>query len=256
MSLRASFSTVTALLFLALTASANPVTLDTLTYNFPLTGGGGGSSGVIDHTENVELFCVDFANDIHVPHSGYSAWLSTLTTGSDLTHTRFGGNTSWTTITISDGDSNDTTDSGIINAAGALGRYQMAAFLVTQYQQGQGSNAYNNGIQGAIWDLLDPKSSPAAPNFADANAALELAAEWYSNPSSDKSFLANFRIVSDTTMNWNGTGNPLTCGFQEQLTMVPEPRQAVWVLGGLLAALALFRLIRKQAETEAPAKKY
>jgi hypothetical protein len=53
--------------------------------------------------------------------------------------------------------------------------------------------------------------------------------------------LANFRIVSDSPMNGNGAGNPLAGGFQEQLTMVPEPRAAVWILIGLLP-LCAFRL--------------
>jgi hypothetical protein len=40
-------------------------------------------------------------------------------------------------------------------------------------------------------------------------------------------------------MSWNGAGNPLSGGFQEQLTMVitpvPEPRTAAWILMGLFS---------------------
>lgn len=230
-----------ALLFLSLVAQANPVQFDTQSYNFALTGGGGGESGVLNQNQTVETFCVDFNNEIYVPHSGYSAFLSTLTTGSDLSHTRFGSNSGWWTVSINDGDSNDATDSAIINGADVLGRYQMAAFLVSQYQTPQGSNASNNGIQAAIWDILDPSSFPAAPHYADASGALELAAEWFANPNSDRSFLANFQIISDSTMKGNGAGNPLAGGFQEQLTMVPEPRAGVWILIGLLP-LCAFRL--------------
>lgn len=229
-----AWSGAAALLVLVAPGSkANPVQFNTLSYNFQLTGGGGGELATLG-SQNAETFCVDFANEIYVPHSGYSAYLSTLTTGSDLSHTRFGSNTHWETVTVSDGDGNDTVDSATINAASALGRYQMAAFLVTQYQTGQGSNAYNNGIQGAIWNILDASSYGLPPNYANVNDALELAAEWYANPNSNKSFLANFRIVSDPSMTWNGTGNPLSCGFQEQLTMTPEPRESVLVLAGLL----------------------
>ncbi len=227
-----------ALSFLTVGIQANPVSFSTQSYNFPLGGGGGGESALLDN-QNVETFCVDFANDIYVPHTGYSAYLSMLTDGSDLSHTRFGSNSSWQPVTINDSDSNDATDAVVINGAVALGRYQMAAFLVSQYQQAQGNNAYNNGIQAAIWDILDPSSYAAAPNYASPTEALELAAEWYNNPNSDKSFLANFRIVSDANMTWSGEGKPLNCGFQEQLTMVPEPRTAVWMLVGLFALFAI-----------------
>jgi hypothetical protein len=208
------------------------VVFDTQSYNFALAGGGGGEQALLGSL-NVETFCVDFNNEIWIP-GNYTAYLSTLTNGSDLSHTRFGSNTSWETATVSDGDSNDTTDSATINNAGALGRYQMAAFLITQYQTGQGSNTYNNGIQAAIWDILDPSSYGSAPNYANPDAALELAAEWYANPNSNTSFLANFVIISDPSMTWNGTGNPLKCGFQEQLAELPEPRAIAWVPAGLL----------------------
>jgi hypothetical protein len=231
-----------AFLFLAVAAEANPVQFDTHSYNFALTGGGGGESGVLNSDQNVETFCDNFDNEIYVGHSDYSAYLSTLTTGSNLSHTRFGSNSSWRTISMSDGDSNDVTDAAIINSADALARYQMAAFLVAQYHTNKGSNAYNNGIQAAIWDIFDPSSSPAAPKYGVANGALERAAQWFVNPKSDKSFLADFLIVSDSTMSWTGAGDPLSGGFQEQLTMVgcpvPEPHGAGWVLIGLFCIFA------------------
>jgi hypothetical protein len=234
------FTTI-AILFLAVAAEANPVQFDTHSYNFALTGGGGGEVGVLASDLNVETFCDNFNNEIDVPHTGYSAYLSTLTDGSDLGHTRFGSNSSWHTVTINDGDSNDAADAAIINGASALGRYQMAAFLVSEYQTKQGSNATNNGIQAAIWDIFDPSGSPAAPTYADATQALEQAAEWYANPNANRSFLADFLIVSDSTMTWNGAGNPLAGGFQEQLTLldpVPEPRTLAWMLIGLFSILA------------------
>lgn len=219
-------------LFLTPALNANPVVFDAQTYNFALDGGGGGEAALLG-SQNVETFCVDFNNVIYVP-GDYSAYLSTLTNGSDLSHTRFGSNTSWETITLSDGNPNDTTDSATINDAGALGRYQMAAFLITQYQTGQGNNAYNNGIQVAIWDILDPSSYGPAPNYANADDALELAAQWYANPNSNKSFLSDFVIISDPSMTSDGAGNPLKCGFQEQLAMLPEPRAIAWVPAALL----------------------
>jgi hypothetical protein len=235
--------TATALLFLAAAAKADPVQFDTKTYNFALTGGGGGEAGIVDSDLSVETFCDNFNNEIYIGQD-YSAYLSTLTAGSDLSHTRFGSNSSWQTINIS----GDATDSAIINGADALARYQMAAFLVSQYQTKQGSNAYNNGIQGAIWDIMDPSSSGAAPTYADAAEALEEAAEWYANPNSNRSFLADFIIVSDSTMNSDGAGQPLSGGFQEQLAMlmtpVPEPRAVLWILVG---SFSIFAGLRRSA---------
>jgi hypothetical protein len=235
--------TAAGLLFLAAAAEANPVQFDTGTYNFALTGGGGGESGVLDSDLSVETFCDNFNNEIYIGQD-YSAYLSTPTLGSDLSHTRFGSNSSWQTINIS----GDATDSAIINNANALGRYQMAAFLASRYQLAHGSNAFNNGLQAAIWDIMDPASSPAAPTYADAAQALEEAAEWYANPNSNKSFLADFLIVSDSTMSWSGAGEPLGGGFQEQLVMlttpVPEPRAALWML---LGSFSLFAGMRRPA---------
>ena len=97
---------------------------------------------------SVETYCDNFNNEIYIGQD-YSVYLSTLTTGSDLSHARFGSNSSWRTI--SDGDSNDVTDAAILNDADAPARSQMAAFLVFQYQTNQRSNAYNNGIHAAEW---------------------------------------------------------------------------------------------------------
>jgi hypothetical protein len=235
--------TAAALLFLVAAAEANPVQFDTESYNFALTGGGGGESGLLDSDVSVETFCDNFNNEIYIGQD-YSAYISTLITGSDLSHTRFGSNSSWQTINLS----GDATDSAIINGANALARYQMAAFLVSQYQLKQGSNASNNGLQAAIWDIMDPASSPAAPTYANAAQALEEAAEWYANPNSNRSFLADFIIVSDSTMGPGGAGQPLSGGFQEQLTMlmtpVPEPRAVLWILMG---SFCLYAGVRRPA---------
>src|SRR5207237_720336 len=77
-----------------------------------------------------------------------------------------------------DGDLNDATDQSIINNANALGRYQMAAFLVSQYNFAAQGNASNNGIQEAIWMILDPSSAPAFAAIGNPSEALEAAATW------------------------------------------------------------------------------
>lgn len=235
--------------FLVTGALATPSTLQTVTYNFQLAGGGGGVSSVLGGSLAIETFCIDFANDIFVPGT-YSANVTPLVSGSDLSLTRFGLNSSWQTVNISDGDPiTDAADAAIINAAGNLDRYQMAAYLISQYHQGDGATDYNNGIQSAIWDILDPASYPASPTSGDRDGALELAAEWYSGTSSGArdAYLANYRILSDYTMtNCNGTGLPLCYGFQEQLAgglAVPEPRGLAWILLGLLPMCFAFRRV-------------
>ena len=199
---------------------------DTISRNFALANGGGGISATLNSSVDVETFNIDFANDIIVPHTGYSAVLTPLTsTGFDASGTRFGNNGSWRTVTVADdgtdGGADDAADSAIINAANALGRYQMAAFLVSQYNVAAGNTASNNGIQTAIWQILDPSSYSLASFNADPSDALEHAAVWFNTTSSAArdSYLMNYNIVSDTTMTSCG---PVACsGFQEQIASVP-----------------------------------
>jgi hypothetical protein len=236
---------------------ASPHQLDTISYNFMLAGGGGGSAAKLDKSLDIEIFCVDFANEIIVPKTNYySANLTSITSsGFNATTTRFGSNTSWRTVTIADdavdGGSDDVVDSGIINGAtNALGRYQMAAYLVSQYNRPAGNNTANNGIQTAIWKILNPSIYSAAPVSADASAALEQAAVWYNTTiTADRdSYLANYRIVSDSTM--TACGLVLCGGFQEQITVVPEPKYVGLLLMGLFA---LFSIRLRKASMRTPA---
>jgi len=246
------------LLVFCAVGTAGPVAnvLDTTTYNFALNGGGGGAAAQLNGNQNVEIFCVDFANDIYVPVHGYSAYLTTLTQGSDLSYTRFGevASANWTQMNTS---YVDTTDASIINNATDLGRYQMAAYLVSEYNLAGGNNPSNNGIQQAIWDILDPKSYSAVYNGA-TDSAIEGAAQWYTHMGGNSgsaalnNFLANFRIVSSTNMASCGTGLALCGGFQEQITEVPEPRHvALMLLGLLLLGSATVRLRLRSQRTGA-----
>lgn len=251
------FSLITAaVLSFCAAASAGTVTLDTNSYNFALNNGGGGAAATINKNVSVEIFCVDFANDIYVPVQGYSAYLTTITGGSDLSDTRFGNvaSSNWTQMNTS---FIDTTDAGTINNSTDLGRYQMAAYLVSQYNLAGGNNAANNGIQQAIWDILDPKTFTQVYNTA-TDAEIEAAAQWYTSmggntgSTSLNNFLANYRIVSSSTMTACGTGLALCGGFQEQITVVPEPRHlALMLVGLLLAGSVVFRKFRTAQRVEA-----
>lgn len=225
--------------------------LDTVAYNFPLIGGGGGSSALLDQTTTVEIYCNDFNNDIYVPHSNYSATLSLLSAPSPTT--RFGGMdaSGFKAVTINDGDSDDSADANAINTADALARYQMAAYLVSQYQPAAGNNSFNNNIQMAIWEILDPTGYPDPMGInpsAQPTEAFEMASAWYlgTNEAGRESYLSNYRIVSDSTMTCSKLASgacapdmPLVGGFQEQIAFIPTPEPA---LSSLLAG-ATFLLI-------------
>lgn len=227
--------------------------LDTTSYNFQLNGGGGGASAVLDLQTQLEIYCNDFNNDIYVPHSNYSANLTTFTqAGLNAGNTRFGNMdaSAFNSVTISDGDLNDATEQSTINGATALGRYQMAGYLASQYNLAGGNNAANNNIQMAIWQLLDPVSYTTTPLSINPSAqpteALEMAADWYAGTTETarESYLQGYRIVSDATMTCPtagcGADAPRVGGFQEQITRLPEPGSfsllAIGLLGVALGA--------------------
>lgn len=239
---------------MSLVASAGsvPLVLTPTSYNFQLAGGGGGAAATLNGA-SVEIYCDNFADDIYVP-SDNSANVTTLGTGVDLSATRFGGvsDTGWTTITLSDGNTTlDNADDQFFNdpngstpeaGSTALVRYEMVAYLVSLYNVSQGASTANNGIQEAIWTLLDPAADGPVinPSGVSPDSYLEQAVTWYGSMSGDQtalnSFLSQFEVVSDSNMTFsNGLG---VGGFQEQIvmtpTVTPEPRGGIWMLLGLL----------------------
>jgi hypothetical protein len=243
------FGAIFGLLFITLGASAGTVPFDTISYNFQLAGGGGGASATLNGVP-VEIFCDNFDQEIYVPDS-YSANVTTLSTNANLSNTRFGGvsSTGWTTITLTDGNALDSQDDTFFNTgsgSNASARYDMAAYLVSLYNQALGSNTSNNEIQEAIWTIMDPTAEGAAinPDGVNPDSYLEQAAGWYSGISSNQSalngFLSHFEIVSDPSM--TGLGNGVGVGgFQEQIVMTPtpEPREGIWMLFGLFGVGAV-----------------
>lgn len=227
-----------ALLFATLGAKASSVPFDAVSYIFPLTGGGGGATATLN-SASVDIYCDDFDNVIYVP-SNNSADVTQLSTTANLSLTRFGGVSSddWTQITTL-----GTTDDAFFNSgagSSALARYEMAAYLVSQYNPSLGNNTSNNQIQEAIWTLMDPTAEGAAINPANVDPSLDLenAMSWYTSmnatPSALNAFLSRFEIVSAANMTYsNGLG---IGGFQEQIVMsaTPEPRGTVIVLFALL----------------------
>lgn len=246
-----------ALVVLAISA-AKADRLDTISYNFQVDSGGGGASALWNQIAPLEIYCNDFNNDIWVPAQNYSATLSDITP-TTLGATRFGqlNAADFHKVAFTDADSDNDAD--VINNADAYARYEMAAYLVSQYDfPGQG-DPYNSGIQLAIWEILDPTAYGTPNQFApgvDPSAALEMAADWYSSfGTSDtgrQTYLADYRIVSDTTMVCAKLSSgacdpdaPLQGGFQEQITRVPEPAASLSLAFGLIGFFAARRRTRQ-----------
>lgn len=237
--------------------------LDTISYNFQVDNGGGGVSALLNQTTPLEIYCNDFNNDIWVPQQNYSATVSTITPNT-LGATRFGrlNAADFQTVTFTDPD-NDS-DANIINSANGYARYEMVAYLVSQYNFAGQGNAYNSGIQMAIWEIMDPlaySSSPSPSSYnpsANPSAAFEMAADWYAsygtNDLGRQAYLSNYRIVSDSTMVCaklsSGACNPdapLVGGFQEQITSLPEPAAGLPLAFGLIALFAARRRARQRS---------
>src|SRR3984885_2338402 len=176
-----------ALLFMSLSASAGTVTLDVLSYTFPLAGGGGGASATLNGTP-VEIFCDDFANEIGLPSSN-SAYVTTLGLGADLSETRFGAVSNAGGTAISGLGSQDDAFFNTGNGSHVLARYEMVAYLVSLYNQAAGNTTADNQIQEAIWTIMDPKAEGSVINPANVSASnyLEQAASWSTSMNANKS---------------------------------------------------------------------
>lgn len=120
----------------------------------------GAYSGQLDG-QNVSLFCDDFANEVTVGQQ-WTANLSTITTGSDLSNTRYG------------------------DVAGAAQTYQQVAWLDTQFSQQ--STAQWADIHATIWQYFDPTAAPTP----SSDYWMKQAQQNYSSIGYD-----NFRVVTN-----------------------------------------------------------
>ena len=226
------------------------------------TGNAGGFVGYVTNVQPPisELFCDDFLNALPQPPTGPDlvnvSSLGDAVNGvpGALADTRFGGVTSWNPVQGPDpGVSTANTLPGntsvksVINGATALQRYEMVAFLITQYSFFSTPDttlpatfhhdSSNEGIQAAIWAILNPVGG----NFAPPNTAqdpgmdtwLTNAATWLVTPSSDKSFLSRVMIVTDAQVAGLTGNTRLNTGIQELMYVVPEPSFYALVAVGL-----------------------
>jgi len=215
------------------------------------SGYGGGFTATLNGNTAM-MFCVDFGNDVSIPQGPISVNTTPLTS-SDFSDTRFDDSATYNpssagfvpinsiaytkatgTLSIADAD--------YLNNASYIQRYQMAAYLVSNYTflvNGQPvpptsdvvyGDSTNVGIQSAIWTLLDPLGSNWQPPPTSQDGAvgtwLTNAATWLQS-GTDTAFLSNWEIVSDASI--AGTTDPtrVNTGIQEFLTYtpaaVPEP---------------------------------
>ena len=112
-------------------------------------------------SQNVSLYCDDFANEVNFGQT-WQANLSKITTGSDLSNTRYG----------------DTVN--------ALVKYQEIAWLDTQF--GTQSTSQWGDIHATIWQMFDPSQAPTP----SSNYWLQLAQQNYMTLNYD-----NFRVVTN-----------------------------------------------------------
>jgi hypothetical protein len=209
------------------------------------TGYGGGYEGTITTANNQDyiqmLYCVDFSNDVTIPNWNVGVNLTPIAAGTQFQDdTRFGDVTSWRPVQnyLPAGDPNLSSSAiNAINNATALERYQMAAYLVSNYtffnhalpaSNEVYSDATDRGIQSAIWAILDPTSDLYIPSTSlsdsgNINYWLTKAAQWLpsANTSAGEQLLSKFRVVSDAKI--AGSSNPTQVGIQEFITPVPEP---------------------------------
>lgn len=112
-------------------------------------------------SQNVSLFCDDFANEVNFGQT-WQANLSRITTGSDLSQTRYGD----------------------VNNASML--YQQIGYLDTQFAL-QPTSEWGN-IHATIWQIFDPSEAPKP----SSNYWLQQAQQNYASINYD-----NFRVVTN-----------------------------------------------------------
>jgi hypothetical protein len=236
-----------------------------------VTGYGGAFQGTImtsipSQTYSTMLFCDDFSNDVTIPSQLVQVDITSFDAGVDfINQTRFGAVTSWRPIqnSLPAGETLSQTVQNIINDADSLQRYEMAAYLMSNYSffdtglpssDNYFSDPDDTGIQSAIWDILNPSSDlylPPADAGQDGNVATWLtnAANWLptANSAQNQALLSQFQVVSDVAISQASAGQKTQVGIQEFLMVqaVPEPG----LYGVLSLALGgLFWVVRRERQ--------
>jgi hypothetical protein len=214
-------------------------------------------SGAMVNGTDVFLYCVDFENDVYIPSQVYTANITPITNGSNLSNTVYGRTSSaWAPgdqalpINFTVNSFTDTT--GSFTPASGLQRYQMAAWLISQYSA---LNADKNAIQDAIWTALEvtPPSGETGPKFpaitgktkTDMNLLLSEAADYVSAPdtSAKEDFFSEFKVVTQIAPIYLHSPNQI----QEFMIINPEPAAMAILVAGIFGVLAWMKLRRRIA---------
>ncbi len=223
-------------------------------------GGAVNASGNLEGGTSLFVYCVDSQNTVDIPSGVYDANISMITSGADLSNTRYGrSESSWdsaqepalpinfrtTTFGFGSGDSLTPT---------ALERYQMEAWLMEQYAT-MTTVPERTAVQDAMWQVMDviPPSQAVAqgtyiappypagntPVGATVATLLSNAANFVKYDGSN-AFFSQFEIITNASPLFLEGQDPA----QELIAMVPtpEPLSYAAATGILLAALAAARL--------------
>lgn len=211
-----------------------------------MIGGTTDSNGNLTGGQVVPLMCIDFQNDTNIPSVVYNANVSTLTDGSSVSNLRFGsapnpdpvlGTWTFNTTSINYGSGQTLVlASDNSNAADVLRRYQMIAYLASNYNA---PGANNNDLQRAIWSLNATTPPGTYVNIATngSDTLLSSAAAWLMEPGNAESrnnLLAGFRVVTNVSAVISGS---YPAQVQEFLSVVPEPAHYAALLALGLALL-------------------
>jgi hypothetical protein len=198
--------------------SANPVIFAAGT--IPITDGGE-FRAILNGTTNINVYCVDFS-DQFVTGQLYNVDLSTPPS---ISNARLGTNTTW-----------EYTLGGSYSA---VTRYMMAAYLTTQYANAANSTV-TNGIQDAIWAILDASTNLHLATNTAAMTEVTAATNWYNgisgNPSAVAAFDSRVRIYTDA-----GGNSGVMQEFVSVSSATPEPSSILlFAIGAALLSAGAF----------------
>ena len=172
----------------------------------------------------MSLYCDDFANEVNFGQT-WQANLSKITTGSDLSQTRYGG------------------------VANAAVKYQEIAWLDTQFST-QATSQWGD-IHATIWQVFDPTEAPTP----SSSYWLQQAQQLYSTISYD-----SFRVVTNEGP-VTRTGQVqefitiLPSNSSLNAVAAPEPATAVMMGSSFLMSVLGVRVLRRRQRAKVvPAK--